>query len=82
LTDPEIAWIQSLTFTATTEPGVTGVEVRTVVVKLRAATHTRSTNPSNLTEDDCPVDGSPSPNIDIVCRTLIEKIRIRNDAVL
>jgi len=74
LTDPEIAWIQSLTFTATTEPGVTGVEVRTVVVKLRAATHTRSSDPSNTTAD--------CNNIDVVCQQMVEKIRVRNDPVL
>ena len=82
LTDPNIAWVQSLSFTVSKEPELTGVEVRTVIVNLRAGTHTRSTDPSDLTAADCPVDGSPSPNIDIVCRTLIEKIRIRNDAVL
>jgi prepilin-type N-terminal cleavage/methylation domain-containing protein len=74
VTDPEIAWIQSLVFTATTEPGVTGVAVRTVTVNLRAATHTRSTDPSTQTAN--------CNDIDVVCRQLVEKIRVRNDAVL
>ena len=75
VTDPEIAWIQSLSFTVTKEPELTGVEVRTVIVNLRADTHTRSTDPSDLTAADC-------SNVDVVCRQIQEKIRIRNDAVL
>jgi prepilin-type N-terminal cleavage/methylation domain-containing protein len=75
ITDPEIAWIQSLSFTVTTEPDVAGVEVRTVIVNLRAGTHTRDTDPSDLTADDC-------SNVDVVCRQIQEKIRVRNDAVL
>ena len=76
ITDENIAWIQSLSFTVTTEPGLTGVEVRTVIVNLRAGTHTRSTEPSkNLTAADC-------SNVDVVCRQIQEKIRVRNDAVL
>jgi len=74
ITDQNIAWIRSLVFTTTREPG-TGVDVRTVIVNLRAATHTRSANPATLTAADC-------TNIDVVCRQLVEKIRIRNDAVL
>lgn len=75
VTDPNIAWIQSLSFTVTTEPGITGVAVRSVIVNLRAGTHTRSTAPSNLTAADC-------SNVDVVCRQIQEKIRVRNDAVL
>lgn len=75
ITDPNIAWIQSLSFTVTTEPGITGVAVRSVIVNLRAGTHTRSTDPSNLTAADC-------SNVDVVCRQIQEKIRVRNDAVL
>jgi type II secretory pathway component PulJ len=75
ITDPEIAWIQSLSFTVTTEPGITSVAVRSVIVNLRAGTHTRSTDPSNLTAADC-------NNVDVVCRQIQEKIRVRNDAVL
>ena len=75
ITDPEVAWIQSLSFTVTTEPGITGVAVRSVIVNLRAGTHTRSTDPSNLTAADC-------SNVDVVCRQIQEKIRVRNDAVL
>jgi type IV pilus assembly protein PilW len=75
ITDPEIAWIQSLSFTVTTEPGITGVAVRSVIVNLRAGTHTRSTDPSNLTASDC-------SNVDVVCRQIQEKIRVRNDAIL
>lgn len=75
VTDPEIAWIRSLAFTATTEPGVAGILVRTVVLNLRAATHTRSTDPSNLSAADC-------SNIDVVCRQIEETIRVRNDPVL
>ena len=74
ITDPEIAWVQSLTFTTTIEPDVTSVDVRTVIVNLRAATHTRSTDPSNSTAD--------CNNVDVVCRQIQEKIRVRNDAVL
>jgi prepilin-type N-terminal cleavage/methylation domain-containing protein len=75
LSDPNIAWIQSLNFTVTTEPGLTGVAVRTVIVNLRAGTHTRSTTPSTLTAAQC-------SNVDVVCRQIQEKIRVRNDAVL
>ena len=75
VTDANIAWIRSLVFTTTTEPGMSGVAVRTVIVNLRAATHTRSANPSTITAADC-------TNIDVVCRQLVEKIRLRNDAVL
>ena len=67
--------VLNLDFTTTTEPGMSGVEVRTVIVTLRAATHTRSADPANLTAADC-------TNIDVVCRQLVEKIRVRNDAVL
>ncbi len=74
ITDPEIAWIQSLSFTVTTEPEITGVEVRTVIVNLRAATHTRSADPSDSSAD--------CSNVDVVCRQIQEKIRVRNDAVL
>ena len=75
ITDPKIAWIQSLSFTVTKEPGLTSVEVRTVIVNLRAGTHTRSTDPSNLSAAEC-------SNVDVVCRQIQEKIRVRNDAVL
>ena len=75
VTDQNIAWIRSLVFTTTTEPGLAGVAVRTVVINLRAATHTRSLNPAALTAADC-------TNIDVVCRQLVEKIRLRNDAIL
>ncbi|WP_448508645.1 PilW family protein [Immundisolibacter sp.] len=74
LTDPKIAWIQSLSFTASIEPGLTGVMARTVSVNLRAGTHTRSTTPSTLTAAQC-------SNVDVVCRQIQEKIRVRNDAV-
>lgn len=75
ITDENIAWIQSLSFTVTKEPGLTGVEVRTVIINLRAGTHTRSTTPSTLTAAQC-------SNVDVVCRQIQEKIRVRNDAVL
>lgn len=75
VTDPKIAWVRSLLFWTATEPGNSGVFVWTVSVNLRAATHTRSTAPATLTAADC-------TNVDVVCRQLKEKIRIRNDAVL
>ena len=77
ITDGNIAWVRSLVFTTTTEPGlVGGVAVRTVVINMRAATHTRSLDPNNAaTTADC-------TNIDVVCRQLVEKIRLRNDAIL
>ncbi len=75
ITDPKIAWVRSLVFTTTTEPSLPGIGVRTVVVTLRAATNTRSASPSTLTAADC-------TKIDVVCRQIVEKIRIRNDAVL
>lgn len=75
VTDPNIAWIQSLVFTFTNEPGLSGVAVRTVIVNLRAGTNTRSTTPSAVTAADC-------AKVDVVCRQMVEKIRIRNDAVL
>ena len=76
VTDENIMNVLDLDFAVTKEPGMTtGVEVRTVIVTLDAATHTRSATPANLTAADC-------TNIDVVCRRLVEKIRIRNDAVL
>lgn len=76
LTDENIMNVLDLDFAVTIEPGTsTGVEVRTVIVTLDAATHTRSASPANLTTTDC-------TNIDVVCRRLVEKIRLRNDAVL
>ena len=76
LTDENIMNVLDLDFAVTIEPGTTtGVEVRTVIVTLDAATHTRSASPANLTTADC-------TNIDVVCRRLVEKIRLRNDAVL
>jgi prepilin peptidase dependent protein B len=75
ITDQNIAWIQSLSFTVTKEPGLTGVEVRTVIVNLRAGTHTRSTRPATRTAAYC-------SNVDGVCGKFQEMIRVRNDAVL
>jgi prepilin-type N-terminal cleavage/methylation domain-containing protein len=76
VTDENIMNVLDLDFVVTIEPGTTtGVEVRTVIVTLDAATHTRSATPANLTTADC-------TNIDVVCRRLVEKIRLRNDAVL
>lgn len=75
LTDEKVMNVLSLNFTTTLEPGMSGVAVRTVIVTLRGATHTRSVNPATLTAADC-------TNIDVVCRQLVEKIRLRNDAVL
>jgi type IV pilus assembly protein PilW len=73
VTDPNIAWIQSLVFTVTNESGSPNLAVRTVIVTLKAATNTRSTTPSAVTAADC-------SKVDVVCRQLVEKIRIRNDA--
>lgn len=79
ITDPKLLWVQSLSFTATTEPGLAGIIVRTVVVNMRAATNTRSTTPSqNITAADC---NNPS-KVDIVCRQVQEKIRVRNDPLI
>ncbi|MGK2942934.1 MAG: PilW family protein [Immundisolibacter sp.] len=77
VTDERIAWVQSLVFTATTESALAsvGVNVRTVIVTLRAGTNTRSGAPATVTAADC-------SKIDVACRTLIEKIRLRNDALL
>ena len=75
VSDPNIAWIQSLVFTVSTEPGMSGVAVRTVIVNLRAGTNTRSTAPAAITAADC-------TKVDVVCRQMVEKIRIRNDAIL
>ena len=75
VTDENIMNVLDLDFAVTTEPGVSGIEVRTVIVTLDAATHTRSLSPANLTAADC-------TNIDVVCRRLVEKIRLRNDAIL
>lgn len=75
VTDENIMNVLDLDFAVTTEPGVSGIEVRTVIVTLDAATHTRSATPANLTAADC-------TNIDVVCRQLVEKIRLRNDAIL
>mgnify|MGYP001412511830 CR=1 FL=1 len=81
ITDENTMNVLDLSFTTTLDwPGSggaagSGVEVRSVIVTLRGATHTRSANPATLTADDC-------TNIDVVCRQLVEKIRLRNDAVL
>ncbi len=75
LTDEKVMNVLNLNFTTTLEPGMSGVAVRSVIVTLRGATHTRSANPATLTAADC-------TNIDVVCRQLVEKIRLRNDAVL
>jgi prepilin-type N-terminal cleavage/methylation domain-containing protein len=93
ISDERTARVLSLSFTATiTPPDYTpnfppaaeagaGVSVIPVTITLRAATNTRATDPtknaagSALTAADC-------TNIDVVCRILIEKIRLRNDAVL
>jgi hypothetical protein len=79
ITDPGLLWVQSLSFTATTEPRQAGIVVRTVVDRLRAATNTRSTSPSqNITAADC---NNPS-KLDIICRRVQEKIRVRNDPLI
>ena len=75
ITDENVINVLNLNFTTTLEPGTSGIAVRTVIVTLNAATHTRSANPSTITAADC-------TNIDVVCRQLVEKIRLRNDAVL
>jgi len=75
ITDENVMNVLNLNFTTTIEPGMSGVAVRTVIVTLRGATHTRSADPATLTAADC-------TNIDVVCRQLVEKIRLRNDAVL
>lgn len=76
ITDENVINVLNLNFTTTLEPGLSsGVALRTVIITLRAATHTRSANPATLTAADC-------TNVDVVCRQLVEKIRLRNDAVL
>ncbi len=76
ITDENTMNVLNLNFTATVEPDPAGVvAVRTVIVTLRGATHTRSANPATVTAADC-------TNIDVVCRQLVEKVRLRNDAVL
>ncbi len=97
LSDEKTARVLSLSFTATISPpdytpnsppaieDPTGVglsiSVLPVTITLRAATNTRASDPtknaagSALTPADC-------NNIDVVCRTLVEKIRLRNDAIL
>lgn len=74
VSDSNIAWIQSLVFAVTNEPNLPNLAVRTVIVTLKAATNTRSTTPSAVTAADC-------TKVDVVCRQLVEKIRIRNDAI-
>jgi prepilin-type N-terminal cleavage/methylation domain-containing protein len=93
LSDEKTIRVLSLSFTATitapnytpnypptTEGPLVGVQVRPVTITLRAATNTRATDPtknaagSALTATDC-------NKIDVVCRTVVEKIRPRNDAV-
>ena len=97
LSDERTVRVLGLSFTATiTPPDYTpnyppaiedptgvglSVSVLPVTITLRAATNTRASDPTKnaagnaLTPADC-------NNIDVVCRTLVEKIRIRNDAVL
>lgn len=75
ITDEQVMNVLNLNFTTSVESGMSGVQVRTVIVTLRGATHTRSVNPATLTSADC-------TNIDVVCRQIVEKIRLRNDAVL
>ncbi len=81
ITDPKIAWIQSLSFTVTREPELTGVEVRTVIVNLRAGTNTRASDPTKNAAGNA-LSAADCNTVDVVCRQIQEKIRIRNDAVL
>ena len=64
ITDEKAAKVLALSFTATTEPGVTSVAVRTAVITLSAATNTRAADPSKnaagaaLSQSDCTnIDG-------------------------
>lgn len=81
VTDPKIAWIQSLSFTVTREPALTSVEVRTVIVNLRAGTNTRASDPTKNAAGNA-LSAADCNTVDVVCRQIQEKIRIRNDAVL
>jgi type II secretory pathway component PulJ len=75
ITDENVMNVLSLDFTTTIEPGTAGVAVRSIIVTLRGATNTRSASPANITAADC-------TSVDVVCPQLVEKIRLRNDAVL
>lgn len=75
--------VTNLNFTTTLEPGVAGVGIRTVIVTLDGAINTRAADPTRdaggavLDAADC-----AGNTLDIVCRRLVEKVRMRNDAIL
>lgn len=83
ISDQSVVAITDLDFVATLEPSAPGVQLRTVVVTLRAATNTRGADPTKnaagatLSAADCPDDASP--NVDIVCRRMVQTVRVRND---
>lgn len=83
ITDRQAYAVTNLNFTTTLEPGATGVGIRTVIVTLDGAVNTRSPDPTwddagnTLDTADC-----AGNTLDIVCRRLVEKVRMRNDAIL
>lgn len=83
ITDGSAWGVTDLNFTTTLEPGAPGVGIRTVIVTLEGAVNTRASDPTlndagaALTTTDC-----AGNTLDIVCRRLIEKVRMRNDAIL
>jgi prepilin-type N-terminal cleavage/methylation domain-containing protein len=83
ITDREAWAVTSLNFTTTLEPGAPGVGIRTVIVTLDGAVNTRAADPTRdaggavLNAADC-----AGNTLDIVCRRLVEKVRMRNDAIL
>lgn len=83
ITDRDAWAVTNLNFTTTLEPGATGVGIRTVIVTLDGAVNTRASDPTRdaggavLDAADC-----TGNTLDIVCRRLVEKVRMRNDAIL
>ncbi len=77
ITDENVLRVLDFTVSTTLEYAttLTGVQLRYATIRLRGATHTRSGAPATVTAADC-------SKIDVACRTLIEKIRLRNDAIL
>lgn len=75
-----VTWLQ---YTTTLEPGATGTGIRTVIVTLEGAVNTRASDATRdaggavLDTNDCAAN-----TLDIVCRRLVEKVRMRNDAIL
>lgn len=83
ITDERGFAVTNLTFTTTLESGAPGVGLRTVIVTLEGAVNTRASNPTTSNGSTLLTSANCAGNtLAINCRQLVEKIRMRNDAVL